>query len=143
MLVVPYALRTHEGRSGIPRWFSGRMARTVTVPPVTGVLIRARSVQMICNSSTAFCAVFRCFAGLLIHQLDISRLPGLVVPRLGWPIQTQDHVPSLARHGLYPVALLACRRLGAEVDSRRAIGALFQIGKRAVETRADLVGFEQ
>jgi hypothetical protein len=29
------------------------------------------------------------------------------------------------------------------VDSRRAIGALFQIGKRAVETRADLVGFEQ
>jgi hypothetical protein len=37
-------LRTHEGRSGIPRCSSGRMAKTVTVPPVTGVLIRARKV---------------------------------------------------------------------------------------------------
>src|SRR5258707_9682496 len=37
-------LRTHEGRSGIPRWSSGRTARTVTVPPVTGGLIRARKV---------------------------------------------------------------------------------------------------
>src|SRR6267142_7046436 len=39
-----HPLRTHEGRSGIPRCSSGRMARTVTVPPVTGVLIRARKV---------------------------------------------------------------------------------------------------
>ena len=37
-------LRTHEGRSGIPRCSSGRTARTVTVPPVTGVLMRARKV---------------------------------------------------------------------------------------------------
>ncbi len=37
-------LRTHEGRSGIPRCSSGRTARTVTVPPVTGVLIRARTL---------------------------------------------------------------------------------------------------
>ena len=37
-------LRTHEGRSGIPRCSSGRTPRTVTVPPVTGVLIRARKV---------------------------------------------------------------------------------------------------
>ena len=28
----------------MPRWSSGRMARTVTVPPVTGVLIRARNM---------------------------------------------------------------------------------------------------
>ena len=40
----PYALRTHEGRSGIPGCSSGRMPRTVTVPPVTVVLIRARKV---------------------------------------------------------------------------------------------------
>jgi hypothetical protein len=38
-------LRTHEGQSGIPRCSSGRMAKTVTVPPVTGVLIRARKVK--------------------------------------------------------------------------------------------------
>jgi hypothetical protein len=37
-------LRTYEGRSGIPGCSSGRMPKTVTVPPVTGVLIRARKV---------------------------------------------------------------------------------------------------
>jgi hypothetical protein len=38
------SLRTHDGRRGTPRCSSGRMARTVTVPPLTGVLIRARKV---------------------------------------------------------------------------------------------------
>ena len=33
-------LRTHEGRKGIPGCSSGRMPRTITVPPVTVVLIR-------------------------------------------------------------------------------------------------------
>ena len=37
-------LRAHEGRRLQPFWFSGRMPRTVPVPPVTGVLIRARKV---------------------------------------------------------------------------------------------------
>jgi hypothetical protein len=40
----PLARRTHDGRRLQPFCSSGRTARTVAVPPVTGVLIRARKV---------------------------------------------------------------------------------------------------
>src|SRR4051812_40336698 len=56
--------------------------------------------------------------------LELARPPALVEERLERAVQAQDREPALARDGLHPVVLLARRRLGAEIQVRRAVRVL-------------------
>ena len=68
-------LRTHEGRSGIPRCSSGRIARIVTVPPVTGVLIRARKVPE--TRPARYSAVALAGTAIVVNAVQTIALPDL------------------------------------------------------------------
>src|SRR6187399_1154577 len=54
--------------------------------------------------------------------LDVRHLPRLLEQRLVGIVKAHGWEKRLSRRGIYPVRLLACRRLGAEVDVYRAIG---------------------
>src|SRR5262245_2766365 len=72
----------------------------------------------------------------LTHQLDLAEPPCLVEKRLEWAVKPQDREPSLARHGLDPIAPLYVRRLGrAEIDCRRSVGVRF-CGRRRIALTA-------
>ena len=54
-----------------------------------------------------------------LYQLDFTRSPGLVEIQLERAIEAQAHPPTLARHSVHPVALLANWRFRAEIDIDR------------------------
>src|ERR1700759_5559589 len=49
----------------------------------------------------------KCGAGNSTNQLELTRLPRLVKPRLQRTIETQDDIPALVRNCLHPVCLMA------------------------------------
>src|SRR5580704_4473291 len=59
-----------------------------------------------------------------LHERDLTRPPGLVEPRLQWPVHAQNHKPALARNRLQPVVLFACRGFGREINIERAVCVL-------------------
>ena len=56
-----------------------------------------------------------------LHQFDLTRSPGLVEPRLGRTIETQNAKPAFVGNRLKPVGFFPGRCLGAEVDIDRSI----------------------
>ena len=74
------------------------------------------------------------------HQLELSRLPGLVEPRFQRAVEPENGIPALARNGLRPVRCLAGGGLGAEVEIHRAVVIHQQLVPLAAFARERLAG---
>src|SRR5215471_120193 len=59
-----------------------------------------------------------------LHLLDIAWFPAFVDRCFGRAVESQNREIALARHCGEPVALLAVRCVGAEIDVGTAIGVL-------------------
>src|SRR6185295_17543972 len=76
------------------------------------------------------------------HFFDLARPPGLVEPRLGGAVETQEGKPSFARNCLEPVVLLVPRRRGAEVEVHGPVGVGRQFALLAVPAGKRLAGLQ-
>ncbi len=78
-------------------------------------------------------------ANRLRHQLDVTRSPGFVEPRLQRPVEPEQHEPTLARHSLNPVPCvprgLASKPPGVE-DWDDLTEDQKKVGARLMETYA-------
>jgi hypothetical protein len=124
-------LRTHEGRSGIPGCSSGRMPKTVTVPPVTVVVIRARKVpdtlptrySVVAFAGTAIVVnAVQTIApadpdpgdtGVVCGQHSIATAPGVTLP-LPWTLKVRKRTvkeqkrPWYGQHTVNDLEFFSC-----------------------------------
>lgn len=79
---------------------------------------------------------------ILFHQLDLTRLPCLVIPGLERAVKAEDAIPTLAWNGLDPVALMAFRGGRAEVNVGGGVGIHHDVLHLAANGRKPLIGLE-
>jgi hypothetical protein len=64
--------------------------------------------------------------GALADQFNLAQAPFLREERFERAVEAKEREPTLARHGLNPVAAFHARRLGwAEINRRGAVGVRF------------------